>query len=221
MMEKEVVSEHNRRFMLIELVDMTRLWQLWHLTGRIDMVISCRKTSGRKVSSNRRRSRSNVAAGRPKTELSINTRAEHLARQTVPRTIDTWLGKPDAMLGAAIPNAQNKPPSTYHVNAGCMRCHRSIDREGSAHLGNWKARASCLLLRLRAGGASGMPPPTGPSTTPSAPRPDERPARQGRRACPVVDSDGAETGMFEPPTSVTPGRSNPTWHFKALDDRPQ
>jgi hypothetical protein len=40
MMEKEVVSEHNRRFMLIGLVDMTRLWQLWHLTGRIDMVIA-------------------------------------------------------------------------------------------------------------------------------------------------------------------------------------
>ena len=48
------------------------------------MPISCRKTSGRKVSSNRRRSRqlSNVAAGRPKTELSINTTADHLARQT-------------------------------------------------------------------------------------------------------------------------------------------
>src|ERR1700730_13949652 len=64
------------------------------------MPISCRKTSGRKVTSNRRRSRqlSNVAAGRPKTELSINTTADHLARQTgefyfaiigeIPRAID-------------------------------------------------------------------------------------------------------------------------------------
>ena len=29
-----------------------------------------------------------------------------------------------------------------------------------------------------------------------APRPDEWPALQGRRACPVVDPDGVETGMF-------------------------
>src|ERR1700704_4967509 len=65
-----------------------------------NMPISCRKTSGRKVTSNRRRSRqlSNVAAGRPKTELLINTTADHLARQTgefyfaiigeIPRAID-------------------------------------------------------------------------------------------------------------------------------------
>jgi hypothetical protein len=64
------------------------------------MPISCRKTSGRKVSSSRRRSRqlSNVAVGGPKTELSINTTADHLARQTgefyfaiigeIPRAID-------------------------------------------------------------------------------------------------------------------------------------
>jgi IstB-like ATP binding protein len=46
--------------------------------------ISCRKTSGQKAPSNHCRSRqlSNVAAGRPKTELSINTTADHLARQT-------------------------------------------------------------------------------------------------------------------------------------------
>jgi hypothetical protein len=45
------------------------------------MPISCRKTSGRKVSSNRRRPRqlSKVVAGRPKTELSINATADHLA----------------------------------------------------------------------------------------------------------------------------------------------
>ena len=48
------------------------------------MPISCRKKSGRKVSSSRRRSSqlSNVVAGRPKTELLIKTTADHLARQT-------------------------------------------------------------------------------------------------------------------------------------------
>jgi hypothetical protein len=48
------------------------------------MPISCRKTSDRKVSSNRRRSRrlSNVVDGRRKTEALINTTADHPTRQT-------------------------------------------------------------------------------------------------------------------------------------------
>jgi DNA replication protein DnaC len=48
------------------------------------MPISCRKTSDRKVSSNRRRSRrlSNVVDGRRKTEALINRTADHPTRQT-------------------------------------------------------------------------------------------------------------------------------------------
>jgi hypothetical protein len=48
------------------------------------MPISCRKKSGRKVSSSRRRSSqlSNVVADRPKMELLIKTTADHFARQT-------------------------------------------------------------------------------------------------------------------------------------------
>ena len=81
------------------------------------MPISCRKTSGRKVTSNRRRSRqlSNVAAGRPKTELSINTTADHHTRKIgefyfaiigeIPRAIDKASSLTANTAGAGAPLA--------------------------------------------------------------------------------------------------------------------
>jgi hypothetical protein len=89
--------------------------------------ISCRKTADPEVSSNHRRSRrlSNVADGRRKTEASINTTADHPARQT---------GEFYFAIIGEIPRAIDRPhvqqtPSNVMGNVGLSREPTLSDRK--------------------------------------------------------------------------------------------